>query len=222
MARKETDREDLMREAVALNRRMEIDMDLTAAPPREGDATTGFPTPSYEPIVLGFRDATGWFSIYFGQDPVYTWDAEGRLRRAYEHGCLFRTQGMTLARLERRRGSSSVELVRHDLDRAECARFVTRMHVLLRGLQDSLAGNRYVLKGCVTAPLRQPAVVRRLGRSVIAESASDVPPSAAEDSAREAVTDRDQTSQLVSDALDSIVRILEQPVPFAPPIPGKR
>jgi hypothetical protein len=220
MARDESDREDLMREAVALKRRMEIETNATATPPGDGDVATG--ASKTEPIVLGFRDATGWFSIYFGQDPVYTWDDEGRLRRAYEQGCLFRTQGTTLARLERRRGSSFVELVRHDLDAAECAGFVARMHVLLRGLHDSLAGNRYVLKGCVTAPLRQPAVLRKPGVSVIAESTSNAQPGAMEHSTQEADADRDGSSQLVSDALAAIVRVLEQPKPFAPPIPGKR
>lgn len=205
MAREESDREDLMREAVALNRRMEIGV-----------------VGSVEPIVLGFRDSTGWFSIYFGQDPVYTWDAAGQLRRAYEGGCLFRTQGATLARLERMRSENAVELVRHDLDAAECERFLQRMQARLAELSDVLTTNRYMLQGCVTTPARTTSL--KSGR---ASSASDRPatssePGSAHESGSAAETSPDENAGLVRDALAAIGRILEQPEPFAPPLPGKR
>ena len=210
MAREESDREDRMREAVALNRRMEIVPKAMAPPADDADAATRLPAITAEPIVLGFRSSTGWFSIYFGQDPVYTWDAAGRLRRAYVDGFLFRTQGTTLARLERVRGSSSVELARHDLEVAECANFVARMHRHLRGLHEILSSKSYATTGWVTAPARQPAAKRASNPGVI-------------DATTSSTSDQtDSESQLASDVLAAIERILEQPEPFAPPMPGKR
>ena len=64
MARNEEDREDLMAEATALAERVELTV------PQESDFVTA-----------GFR-RTGHLSLYFGQDPAYHFDEEGRLRRA--------------------------------------------------------------------------------------------------------------------------------------------
>lgn len=132
MSRNESDREDLMREAVALTRRLEL-----------------LPTDATEPVVMGFRESTGWFSIYFGQDPVYTWDEEGRLRRSYEDGYLFRTQGVTLARLERIRDEHGTELRRHDLTATECRAFVERMRSRAGDLERVLSEGACVVTACV-------------------------------------------------------------------------
>jgi hypothetical protein len=205
MAREESDREDLMREAVALNRRMEI-------------GVVGF----VDPIVLGFRDSTGWFSIYFGQDPVYTWDAAGQLRRAYEGGCLFRTQGTTLARLERVRSENAVELIRHDLDAGECESFLQRLRARLAELRDVLTAYRYTLQGCVTTPARTTSL--KSGRIPLTGEApaKRTEPTALHESGSAAEASPDESAGLVRDALAAIGRILEQPKPFAPPLPGKR
>jgi hypothetical protein len=109
MARHEEHREDLMAEAVALVRRIEIRV------PGESEAVTA-----------GWR-STGWFSVYFGQDVAYTFDEAGRLRRAFADGFLYRTQGTTLARLERRRTEKESTLVRHDLTPDELAAFLVAM-----------------------------------------------------------------------------------------------
>ena len=116
MARNEADREDLLAEAVALVRRVE----LRAAP-------------WSEPIIAGFR-ATGHFSVYFGQDLVYQFDPAGRLRRAHEQGRIYRTQGTTLAELERVRSATETTLVRHDQEPHELAAFRERMQAALDGL----------------------------------------------------------------------------------------
>ena len=83
MARQEVDREDLIAEAVALRRRIEL-----ALPGCDN------------PVVAGYR-STGALSLYFGADPVYQFDERGRLRRAFVGGHLYRTQGTTLAELTR-------------------------------------------------------------------------------------------------------------------------
>jgi len=100
MARHEEDREDIMAEAVALKRRVEFQI--------TGDDR-------FESIVAGFK-RSGHFSIYFGQDPAYHFDANGKLRRAYRAGHLYRTQGTTLAQMRRERDDSKTTLVRIDLD----------------------------------------------------------------------------------------------------------
>ena len=81
MARNESDREDLMREAVALVRRVECETG------NENDS-----------VISGFRKC-GSLSLYFGPDPVYHFDDSARLRRAFGEGFLYRTQGTTLARI---------------------------------------------------------------------------------------------------------------------------
>ena len=124
MARMEQDREDLMREATALNPRIEWDV--------PGDV---------ELVVTGWK-ASGDLSIYLGQDPVYQFDSDGRLRRAYESGFLYRTQGSTMARIHRERSARQTTLVRHDLNVAELDEFLTRMRRRLTRLQAALSSNQ--------------------------------------------------------------------------------
>lgn len=97
MARVEADRDDLMREAIALVRRIELQ-----AP---GET---------QPIVVGFRTSQ-WLSLYFGQDLMYQFDELGRLRRAFEEGFLYRSEGTCLAKLQRQRSVGETTLVRRDL-----------------------------------------------------------------------------------------------------------
>jgi hypothetical protein len=123
MARHEADREDLIREATALRRRVELRV--------PGEA---------ESVVAGFR-SDGSLSVYFGADPVYHFDPHGRLRRAFVGDRLYRTQGETLARLTRVRSETVTELRRHDLDPRELDEFVAAMRSRLRRLCDALADN---------------------------------------------------------------------------------
>jgi hypothetical protein len=124
MARREADREDLMREATALRERVEL------AVPHEA-----------EPVVAGFR-ADGRLSLYFGQDPAYHFDAEGGLRRAFRDGELYRSQGTTLARLRRQRTPESTDLARHDLAPDELDAFLQQMQARLRTLLEALQSGR--------------------------------------------------------------------------------
>ncbi len=114
--RNEADREDIMREAVALHRRASVQVQ-------------GWD----EPVVVGFK-RTGAMSVYFDQDPVYQFDTEGRLRRAYRDGLLYRTQGTTLAELRRERSEEQTTLVRRDLDAQELCGFLDEMEKHLRHL----------------------------------------------------------------------------------------
>lgn len=109
MARNEADREDLIREAVALTERAELQC-------------VSFP----EAVTIGYR-ATGAFSVFFGQDPVYQFDPDYRLRRAFENGSLFRSHETTLARMIRQRTEEQTLLIRSDLLPDELAAFRSKM-----------------------------------------------------------------------------------------------
>lgn len=109
MAREESDREDLLREATALVRRIELRV------PNEAES-----------IVFGFR-RDGAASVFFGADPVYQFNAARELRRAYVDGKLLKADRGTLAELTRVRTATEVQLVRHDLDAAQTATFLQTM-----------------------------------------------------------------------------------------------
>ena len=138
MARDEGRREDLVAEATALVRRAEF---VAATAGRPGDEP---------PLVAGFR-RDGSLSVYFGEDPVYQFGPEGRLRRAYVDGLLFRTQGSTLAQLARDRSSGGhVGLLRHDLDDDQLAAFRAAMTGRIAGLLEELRSDR--LNQAATVP----------------------------------------------------------------------
>jgi hypothetical protein len=125
MARNEADREDLMAEATAFRRRAEL---IVAG--------------ETDPVVAGVRDNGNW-SVYFGPDPVYGFDAESRLRRAFVRGQLYRSQGETLARLRRVRTDETSELQRHDLESHELESFLAEMAARLRSFQAALANRSF-------------------------------------------------------------------------------
>lgn len=120
MARTESDREDLLREAATFAERIEWTI------PGER-----------EPVVAG-RAASGQFAVYFGQECFYRFDREGGLRRAFAGGDLYRSEGRTLARLTRVRTEQATALVRNDLDDAALRDFLTAMQSRLRHLLHAL------------------------------------------------------------------------------------
>lgn len=120
MARHEEDREDLIRDAVALRNRIEWQV-------------PGEP----KPVVTGLRTDLS-LSVYFGQDPVFHFNPDGQLRRAFVDGFLYRTQGRTLAKLHRERSDMETVLARRDLDNAELTEFVSAMRSRLANLQVTL------------------------------------------------------------------------------------
>jgi len=136
MARHETDKEDLICDATALVQRAELQcavLDVTI--------TIGF-----------FRDGRG--TIYFDQDPFYQFGSDGRLRRAFEDGLLFRSQGTTLARLDRHRTSTEpsgqVTLQRSDLSPEELKEFRQRMSQRIARLQSTILDGQFTILRAVT------------------------------------------------------------------------
>src|SRR4051812_13576909 len=118
MAREESSREDLLREATALVERIEL------IPDSSGELTG-------TRIVAGFR-RDGALSIFFGDDTVYQFNAASELRRAYCDGKLFKAARGRLAALKRVRTEHELQLVRHDLSETEQATFLAEMANRLR------------------------------------------------------------------------------------------
>ena len=114
MARDESHREDLLREATALVERIEI------VSRSNGDSA-----------VAGFR-SDGALSIFFGEDPVYQFNAAGELRRAYCDGKLLKAASGQLVELQRVRTENEVQLVRRELSEVELAAFLERMADYIR------------------------------------------------------------------------------------------
>lgn len=116
MARHESDREDLLREATALRERIEYEVDA-------------------ESIVVGYRsDGSG--SLFLGVEPVYQFNRPGELRRAYWRGLLVKAERGKLVTLRRHRVEREVQLLRRELSEEETESFLeeVRMH-LSRTLQ---------------------------------------------------------------------------------------
>jgi len=120
MAQHEDDREDLMREAVALPDRVEF-------------SAGGFESL----ITIGFRSNSA-MSIFIGQDPVYQFDSVNRLRRAYVAGLLYRSQHTTLAMLQRTRTDTQTLLLRTDLADDALQAFRDTMRYSLELLEQKL------------------------------------------------------------------------------------
>ena len=141
MARHESEKEDLIAEAIALVDRAEYSHTHPTAADDE--------LVEDQLVTVGFRD-NGSFSIYFAQVPFYQFDADYALRRAYEGGFLFRSQGDTLAKLKRERSDQQTALIRNDLNSTELSAFFDRMIEQLTSFQTSLCNGSATLLRSVT------------------------------------------------------------------------
>ena len=133
MAQRESDREDLMREATALVERAELKLP---------GAT--------EPVVVGFR-RDGSASFFFGADPVYQFNSAGELRRAYVGGLLYKAVKGRLVAMRRERAATETVLVSRELPDGETETFLAAMSQRLAGVQDALSRGEYEVTGQVPA-----------------------------------------------------------------------
>lgn len=141
MARQESDREDLLREATALVERAEL-------------AVAGEP----EPVIVGFR-RDGSPSIFIGGERVYQFNTSGELRRAFADGLLYKAERGRLISLRRERSEHEVALVRRDLTDHETVAFLTAALQRLAGLSEALQAHSFRLIGQVPADGDVPARV---------------------------------------------------------------
>ncbi len=95
-------REDLMKEATAYDRRLKL-----------RDANAG-------EIFVGMRAQRGW-SIYFGEDPVFQFNAESQLRRVHLNNQNYAAENGKLLLLQRSGSGGQVELTRTFSNAAQLA-----------------------------------------------------------------------------------------------------
>jgi hypothetical protein len=136
MARLDSDREDLLREATALVERVEL-------------VISGFE----QPVVCGFR-RDGSASFFFGPDPVFQFNTAFQLRRAFVGGKILKAEGGRLVALARVRASNEVSLVRHELTANEVLMLINDLRSNLQRLQAALEAERYTVNGQVPADAR--------------------------------------------------------------------
>ena len=134
MARDESSREDLLREATALVERIELVL-------RSSDPLH---------IVAGFR-RDGALSIFFDDDPVYQFNAAGELRRAFCSGKLVKAMNGRLVALDRLRTPREVQLVRHELSREEETTLLGDMKDRLQQLSELVNAKELEVVGQVPA-----------------------------------------------------------------------
>ena len=140
MARHETDREDLLREATALVERAELKL------PRWND-----------PVVIGFR-REGSASVYIGAEPAYHFNSAGELRRAYAGGLLYKAERGCLVALRRQHEAEIVALVRHELSADEQDAFLAAARERLESLAANLRSGEFQCTGEISL---QPGFISR-------------------------------------------------------------
>jgi len=143
MARNETDREDLLREATALVERTELSLANRA-----------------EPVVVGFR-RDGSASCFFGADPVYQFNALDELRRAFVAGRLIKAEQGRLLGLTRHRTAGEVALLRAELTDGEQAALLEQARQELEELSTAIESHSYELIGQVPAGVDIIGRIRR-------------------------------------------------------------
>ncbi len=140
MAREEEVRENILREAVALVSRVELNI-------------AGFD----EPIVVGFR-LDGAASFFFGQQIVYQFNKNAELRRGFFNGKLFKAEDSRLVQLTRDRTDGAVNLLLHELTAEETTHFLSTANRFLRMLYDTISTGKFEIAGQI--PLNEDVVVR--------------------------------------------------------------
>lgn len=138
MARDAHRREDLLRDATALVPRVKLQL------------------PDGVDVFAGFRGDA--LSVYFGDDPVYHFNAARELRRAHVTGRLIKAELGRLAALTRRETELETEMVRADLDDAAGTALLQDAERRLTMLRDALASHAVIIVG--QAPAEGDAVER--------------------------------------------------------------
>ncbi len=132
MAREESDKEDLLREAVALVERVEL-LDTSHTDQRHT-------------ITIGFR-RDGSASYFFDTDPVYQFNARRELRRGYRDGKLLKAEQGRLIELTRTRTPTETILERRDLSDDETGGLLDDVRLRLTALVAHWLRNGYSLVG---------------------------------------------------------------------------
>jgi hypothetical protein len=141
MARDESSRENLLREATALVERIELVLRST------GSASI-LSKLNGDQIVAGFR-RNGALSIFFGEDPVYQFNAAGELRRAYCDGKLLKAVRGRLVSLQRVRAWNETQLISHEISHGDESALLARMAEYIGELAALIKANAFEVAGQV-------------------------------------------------------------------------
>lgn len=145
MSRTELDRENLLRDAVALPDRMELEIDGVEVP-----------------IFAGFR-VSGGFSLYFGTDFVLHFNAANELRRAFIDGVLLKADNRSLIGMQRRRGDRELMLDSRPLSAEQVLDFQEHARAKLELLRVSIRDAKFRILGQVPP---HAAVIERLSQKI--------------------------------------------------------
>jgi hypothetical protein len=124
----------MLRDAHALSPRAELQWGQGAA------RSTAF---------VGFRGES--LSLYFGEDPVFHFNTQGQLRRAFVSDELIKADRGRLVGLARERSESEVALVSRHLDATAEAQVVAESERRLQDLRASLSAGDLAVRGQVPA-----------------------------------------------------------------------
>lgn len=133
MHQERQDRENLLKDAVALVERVEISLHGSGIP-----------------IVIGFR-RNGCLSIYFGSDPAYHFNSLGQLRRAFVTGKMIKAEKGRLAELRRTRRGGQVELSPTELSAEQQTGFLEDLQQRAKSLAHSLEHGAFHVMGKIPA-----------------------------------------------------------------------
>ncbi len=141
MAREIHDREDLVRDARALLPRLMLQV-------RFADEQAN--------VFAGFRGES--LSLYFGDDPVFHFNARCELRRAYLGGRLIQADAGKLNELHRTSPGAAVKLAANEFDEPRQQQFLANLAARLAALRAALDAEQFQLIG------QEPPGADALGR----------------------------------------------------------
>lgn len=131
MEHEEDSGEDLLEEATALVERVRLRIN------------------DYEKtVVVGFR-RDGGASFYFDLDTAYHFNPQGKLRRAFDAGRMFKAEKGRLLQLARSPSEGRVQLVSHVLGEQQSTRLLAALTESLARLERALATEDFAVIGQV-------------------------------------------------------------------------
>jgi hypothetical protein len=149
VARRVESKENLLRDARALTPRVLLRIPLDGAEVE---------------VLAGFRGDS--LSLYFGEDPVYHFNAAGELRRAYAEEQLIKAEAGRLVFMRRVARDDETVLERRATDAAAEQQFFAEMQRRVEHLRTAVAGKQYKLMGEAST---SGEAVPRLGAWLLAQ-----------------------------------------------------
>jgi len=143
LAKQEVDREDILREATALVNRVELEVSGRA----DGES-----------IVFGFREC-GSLTIYFGAEPVYQFNANQALRRAFHQGCLLKAVDCLLVSMRRERQDGKLQLLSTPWDEEKTREFIGQVRRDMFQLVEAIEVGEAQVIGFVVADQQMTAKI---------------------------------------------------------------